>query len=108
MLDLVEVKLGSQRELDQKLAQLVVEDNWKATEGSWKLLVKMREVYKAAMVGETGKQQPRFWALDVETWEFDHSLLLEFGWSLLDFAKKEKMRDNRHIGMWLEFNSFGH
>lgn len=45
-----------------------------------------------------------FLALDVEAWEFDHDLLLEFGWSILEYVKDEKTgkvtarRETQHVG----------
>lgn len=45
-----------------------------------------------------------FLALDVEAWEFDHDLLLEFGWSILEYVKDEttgkvtERRETQHVG----------
>ncbi|GAA5985151.1 hypothetical protein JCM10908_002545 [Rhodotorula pacifica] len=44
-----------------------------------------------------------FLALDVEAWEFDHDLLLEFGWSIVEYVKDEKTgrvserRETQHV-----------
>lgn len=57
----------------------------------------MREVYaKASREGGAA-----FLALDIETWERSHGYLLEFGWTFVDFEKREGgiglRREDQHI-----------
>lgn len=60
----------------------------------------LRLAHEAAVRNGTGA----FLALDVEAWEFDHDLLLEFGWSILEYVKDEKTgkvterRETQHVG----------
>lgn len=63
-------------------------------------LVRLQSVFElAAKQGGAA-----FLALDIETYEFSHNQLLEFGWSLLDFGqvvgegeKVEVRRENQHV-----------
>lgn len=57
----------------------------------------MREVYaKAKREGGAA-----FLALDIETWERSHGYLLEFGWTFVDFEKRENgvgiRREDQHV-----------
>ena len=60
----------------------------------------LRLAHEAAVRNGAGA----FLALDVEAWEFDHDLLLEFGWSILEYVKDEKTgkiterRETQHVG----------
>lgn len=64
-------------------------------------LESLRLAHEAAVRDGAGA----FLALDVEAWEFDHDLLLEFGWSVVEYVKDEKTgevserRETQHVGM---------
>ncbi|KAL8277378.1 hypothetical protein RQP46_010218 [Phenoliferia psychrophenolica] len=82
-------------ELEMKLEQLKVLDDQIGTKDSAERLERVREAWnKARMVDGAAT----FLALDVETWEHDHDLLTEFGWSLVQFSGgKEVARTVEHI-----------
>lgn len=60
----------------------------------------LRLAHEAAVRNGAGA----FLALDVEAWEFDHDLLLEFGWSIVEYVKDEETgkvterRETQHVG----------
>ncbi|GAA5865583.1 hypothetical protein JCM3774_002058 [Rhodotorula dairenensis] len=59
----------------------------------------LRLAHEAAVRNGAGA----FLALDVEAWEFDHDLLLEFGWSIVEYVKDEvtgkvsERRETQHV-----------
>lgn len=82
-------------ELDMKLEQLKVLDDHIGTTPSRERLERAREAWDAVRRGSEGT----FLAIDVETWEHDHDLLTEFGWSLVRWSGGNEVgRAVEHVG----------
>lgn len=53
-------------------------------------LEKIRDIYNSAKDRKGKGKGAAFLALDVETFEFQHNALLEFGWSFVEFSMAEE------------------
>ncbi|BGO88398.1 hypothetical protein NBRC10512_007279 [Rhodotorula toruloides] len=91
----------SQAELEARFAELKDGDDWAATKTHWRELKRAQEVFQWLGSGATKRPalgEPKFVAVDIETWELDHALVTEVGVASLRYLQSGKMvTEARHL-----------
>lgn len=89
---------GAAWELERRLEELKILEDEIGTRDSAARLEAARRAWEASMAPEA-RGGGLFFALDVETWEMDHLLLTEFGWSSVEKGAEGKWeRVVQHVG----------
>lgn len=98
----------SQAELEARFAELKDGDDWAATKTHWRELKRAQEVFQWLGSGATKRPalgEPKFVAVDIETWEQDHALVTEVGVASLRYLQSGKMvTEARHLGAFARFS----
>ncbi|BGO98910.1 hypothetical protein NBRC10513v2_000013 [Rhodotorula toruloides] len=91
----------SQAELEARFAELKDGDDWAATKTHWRELKRAQEVFLWLGSGATKRPalgEPKFVAVDIETWEQDHALVTEVGVASLRYLQSGKVvTEARHL-----------